>query len=39
MGLCYKLSDRGRQTLEKARATADSANNDTGDESAQQAAA
>lgn len=39
VGLCYKLSDRGRQTLEKARATADSENNDSGDESAQQAAA
>jgi hypothetical protein len=39
VGLCYKLSDRGRQTLEKARTTATRAGETDGDQSAQHAAA
>ncbi|MCP4169225.1 MAG: hypothetical protein GY758_00450 [Fuerstiella sp.] len=38
VGLCYKLSDRGRQSLEKARATAVLADKHGGDESAHYAA-
>jgi len=39
VGLCYKLSDRGRQSLEKARATAASQDENSDDDSAQPAAA
>ncbi len=39
VGLCYKISDRGRQSLEKAGATAASADENGDDESPQHAAA
>ncbi|MCP4783218.1 MAG: hypothetical protein GY903_03235 [Fuerstiella sp.] len=39
VGLCYKISDRGRQSLEKSRAIAAAAGDNGGDESEQDAAA
>ena len=39
VGLCYKISDRGRQSLEKAKTAATAAKDNDGDETAQDAAA